>query len=241
MSQTVSSILAKIPYGTVLYVGLRVLVALSVVLFLARGSFVEAASAASILALMLVPELLRRKYDVHVPFEIEVSVVAFIFFTLFLGSLNNFYERIAWWDLLLHFQSGILLGIIGFSLIYVLNRGGVGKLALSPFFVSFFSVCFSMAVSVVWEIYEFGMDSFFGYNMQRSGLPDTMEDLIVNTLGALIVGVVAFGWMHARMRIPFTPRRLAGSRYDPSRAISVTDGAAPLTPSPATDTVQEPP
>lgn len=200
--------------GNVLYVGLRVLVFLGIALFLFRRDWIDAVSAFVILIVMLVPSLLRHKYKLYLPFELEVAVVSFIFVTLFLGSLNDFYEKFWWWDALLHLQSGFLLGMLGFTLIYLLNTGAPKKLTLSPFFVAFFAVCFSLAVSVVWEIYEFAADSFFGFTMQRSGLPDTMMDLIVNTVGALIVGIVAYTWMRIRLRLPFTPKRLAGSRYD---------------------------
>ncbi|MEA3323353.1 MAG: hypothetical protein U9Q12_03965, partial [Patescibacteria group bacterium] len=60
------------------------------------------------------------------------------------------------------------------------------------FFVALFAVCFSMAVAVVWEIFEYVMDIGFGTNMQKSGLVDTMEDLIVATIGALIVGLLGY-------------------------------------------------
>lgn len=207
---------SKSALGNLLYYGMRVLVILAIALFALAGDFLDAVMAGLILVLMLIPRFLSRQYRFHLPFELELFVVSFTFLTLFLGSLNNFYERFSWWDNLLHFQSGILLGFIGFILVYFLNEGTPRKLALSPFFIAFFSVCFSMAMSVVWEVYEFTMDSAFGFNMQRSGLVDTMADLIVNSIGAIIVGVAAFVWIQVRRRIPFTPKRLAGSWYDRS-------------------------
>lgn len=201
-------------FGTILYYGMRALVVLAIILFLARRDWIDAVTAGFILVLMLAPSLLRRHTRLYLPFELELFIVGFTFLTLFLGSLNNFYERISWWDSLLHFQSGILLGFIGFILVYLLNGGAPKRLTLSPFFLAFFAVCFSMAMSVVWEIYEFTADSLFGFNMQRSGLVDTMKDLIVNTVGALVVASAAYGWMLVRRRIPFTPKRLAGTWYD---------------------------
>lgn len=205
---------SKSAFGNLLYYGMRVLVILAIALFALRGDFLDAVIAGLILVLMIVPSFLRKKYNLHLPFELELSIVGFTFVTLFLGSLNNFYERFPWWDSLLHFQSGILLGFIGFLLVYLLHSGAPGRLVLSPFFIVFFSICFSMAMSVVWEVYEFTADSLFGFNMQRSGLVDTMKDLIVNSIGAIIVGIVAYIWMQIRRRIPFTPKRLAGSWYD---------------------------
>jgi uncharacterized membrane protein YjdF len=210
--------LTRIPLGTILYYGLRTLVGMAAALFALNGRWVDAISAAFILLLMLVPSLLRRRYRLSLPFELEFAIAIFVFLTLFLGSLNDFYERYAWWDTLLHFQSGILLGMLGFVLIYLVNRAGMGKIVLSPFFLAFFAACFSMAVSVVWEIYEYAADSLFGFSMQRTGLDDTMGDLIVNTVGALAVAIIAYLWIHMRQRIPFTSKRLAGSWYDPDRA-----------------------
>lgn len=199
----------------VLYYGMRLFVTIATGVFLFNGNWTDAASAALILLLMFMPAILKKRYKLYIPFELEAAIVVFVFLTLFLGSLRDFYERVSWWDMLLHFQSGILLGVAGFVLIYTLNERKNERLALSPFFVSFFAACFSMAMGVIWEVYEFAADSFFGFNMQRSGLPDTMQDLIVNTAGAIVVAVAAYIWMRARLRVPFTPRRLAGSKYDP--------------------------
>ena len=44
----------------------------------------------------------------------------------------------------------------------------------------------------MWEIFEFGMDSVFGTNMQKSGLRDTMGDLIVDTIGAAVVSTIGY-------------------------------------------------
>jgi hypothetical protein len=202
--------------ATFWYYSLRVLVVLAVFFFLWHRNWVDAVSAALILVLMLAPAFLRKKYDLFIPFELEFAISSFVYVTLFLGSLRDYYERISWWDTLLHFQSGVLLGMVGFVLIYILNQSHTGKLALSPFFISFFAASFSMAVGVVWEIYEYAIDTFLGFNMQRNGLPDTMHDLIFNTVGALAVAVAGLLWSRWRMRVPFTPRRLAGSPYDRS-------------------------
>lgn len=50
-----------------------------------------------------------------------------------------------------------------------------------------------MTTGAAWEIFEFGVDQIFGTTMQKptyggsSGLVDTMEDLIVDAIGASIV------------------------------------------------------
>jgi LPXTG-motif cell wall-anchored protein len=124
--------------------------------------------------------------------------------------LHDYYEKFALWDGILHFQSGILLGIVGFVLVYTLNEQSTKKIYLSPGFISFFAVTFSLAASVVWEIYEYLFDILLGYNMQESGLPDTMGDMIVNAIGALIVGLLGYLWMRKRKKLPFTPSDISG-------------------------------
>ena len=200
--------------ATLWYYGLRALVIVATLYFLVHGNWLNALSSAFILLLMLTPAFLRKKYDVYIPFELELAISSFVYVTLFLGSLNNYYERFAWWDALLHLQSGILLGTVGYVLIYILNETQTGRLTLSPFFVSFFAACFSIAMGVIWELYEFAVDNAFGFNMQRNGLQDTMHDLILNTTGAIVIALIGYIWTRWRLRVPFTPRRLAGSRYD---------------------------
>jgi len=200
-------------FAGIIYYGMRALVLLSVVIFLFRGDWGSAFSAAFISFLMFLPSFLKKQYRIYLPFELDLAIVMFIFLTLFLGSLGNFYEQISWWDDMLHFLSGIFFGILGFIVIYLLNSEHIGKLNLTPFFVSLFAICFSLALSVVWEIYEFAVDQTLGFNMQRDGLMDTMTDLIVNAVGALIVAGVAYFWIRRQKKVPFTPSRLSRFQY----------------------------
>jgi len=190
-----------------LYYGMRLLVALAIVAFTLSGDWVSVFNASLILGLILLPRLVKMQYKIYLPLVLEVAIVGFIFLSLFLGSLRNYYERFPLWDGVLHFQSGILLGVVGFVVVYLLNARKTSKFRMSPGFVSFFAVCFSMALSVVWEVYEYAVDSWFGYTMQESGLPDTMGDLIVNGSGAIIVGLLSYFWMKRTENLPFAPEK----------------------------------
>ena len=46
------------------------------------------------------------------------------------------------------------------------------------------------------------MDQLFGLNMQKSGLNDTMTDLLVNTVGAMIGALSGFFWLKGRQLGP---------------------------------------
>ena len=59
---------------------------------------------------------------------------------------------------------------------------------------------FSLAVTIgtIWEIFEFTMDQLFGLTMQKSGLVDTMWDLMVDCAGAFLGAISGFFWMKGR-------------------------------------------
>jgi uncharacterized membrane protein YjdF len=140
--------------------------------------------------LSYIPSLIERKYKVDLPVQFEIAIVAFIYGAIFLGEAGNFYEKIWWWDDMLHTVSGVILGFAGFLMLYTLYYQK--KLQTTPKMLSFFAVCFAVAAGAVWEIFEYAMDQLFGLNMQKSGLPDTMGDLIVDLIGAILVATAGY-------------------------------------------------
>lgn len=154
-----------------------------------------------IIAVTLAPFLLARLLRVFIPPEFVLLAIGFVFASLFLGEVHDYYARFWWWDIALHSTSGFLLGIVGFLLVHVLNETEDIGVHMKPGFVAFFAFLFAVGTGTLWEIFEFSMDSFFGMNMQKpmlgdpSGLTDTMWDLIVDTLGALIISVLGYGFI----------------------------------------------
>lgn len=169
---------------------LRVSIAGGIVWALLIGNW-EAFSI-SILALLLTftPDIIERKYHFVLPIEFHGIIVVFMYMSLFLGSGYDAYEKYFWWDAVLHTVSGIVLSFAGFLILYVLHQQG--KLKASPAIIAFFTFCTGVALGGVWEIYEFTIDSVFGTNMQRTGLSDTMWDLIVDAVGALAISAAAY-------------------------------------------------
>ncbi len=150
--------------------------------------------------LVLIPFFVRR-LKLVLPTEIEIVIILFIYATLFLGEVQDFYLRFWWWDILLHGFSALIFGFIGFTILYfMVNRH---ELKARPWALAIFSFSFAIAIGVVWEIFEFSMDSFFGLNMQKSGLLDTMSDLIVDVLGALISSTIAFVYLKTHKDLIF--------------------------------------
>lgn len=162
--------------------------------------YLTAALVGCIIILTVLPTLLGRRFNVFIPPEFEMVSVGFIFLSLFLGEVRSYYQRFWWWDAVLHTGSGFLLGIFGFLLVYVLNQEKNIQLHMRPAFVALFSFVFAVAIGAVWEIFEFSMDNAFGLNMQKSGLRDTMWDLIVDTVGAFVVSTGGYIYMKRGMK-----------------------------------------
>lgn len=159
-----------------------------------NGQAMVAAVAVGVGVLTLLPIYVQRVIDVRIPPGFLVAIAAFLMATLYLGEVKDYYESIWWWDIMLHVGSAIGFGLTGVILMLILVRGN--RLTAAPITVSFFAFCFAVMIGVLWEILEFTMDQTLGTNTQKSGLDDTMWDLIVDCLGAL-VGAAA-GWIYLK-------------------------------------------
>ena len=180
---------------TRLTLAIRIVLLASAVIAALLGQWDTAVITAAIGAVTHLPAIISRRCQFTLPADFEFLAVLFVFGSLFLGEVRGYYTRFWWWDALLHTGAGFLLGILGFLLVYALNQRGLGNLQLRPVFIAFFSFTFSLALGVLWEIFEFGMDLVFELNMQKSGLVDTLWDLIVNVLGAAAIAILGYGWL----------------------------------------------
>ncbi len=154
--------------------------------------------------LFSITQIIQDKYKFRLPGELQLLLIIFIYAGVFLGGVRDFYYRFAWFDSLLHAISGLGLGFLGFLIPYSLYK--TGKMKASPFLIALFGFCFALSLGALWEIFEFGMDELFGFNMQKArdlelvygyfdtrlGVLDTMHDLILDALGALIASVAGY-------------------------------------------------
>ncbi len=178
------------------------LMAIDLGVVVAEGHWLSAFLILTIALLILLVTVFSDRLAVQIPSELQVLALLFVFAALFLGEVRSYYDKIWWWDIALHSTSGLLMGILGFLLVYVLNASQKIAFSMTPRFVAFFAFMFAVAVGALWEIFEFSMDSLFGARMQKamfndpSGLTDTMWDMIVNAIGAAFISV--FGWWYMK-------------------------------------------
>ena len=168
------------------------------------------------LVVLHVPMALKRWVRIELPGALSAAYYIFIIGATVLGEVCEIYYLIPCWDNILHLSSGAMCGMLGSMLTVTFLQRKDCKRLITPMLVSVIAVGFALCIGVFWEMYEFIGDSLMGLNMQKfllqngsalvgqAALVDTMKDLIVDMLGALIAGVSAYrsikyeqGWLHA--------------------------------------------
>jgi len=169
---------------------LQVVLVLLVFVALWESRWLVAFTAAGFVGLTFLPSLLKRQFGLFLPNEVILLNTFFLFGSFALGEFQRFYERFWWWDLMLHGLSAFVMGMFGFLVIYIYEKAG--RITVRPFFMTVVAYCIAIAIGAMWEVFEFLMDYGFGFNMQKSGLVDTMTDMMMNQAGALVAVVIGY-------------------------------------------------
>lgn len=175
-----------------------------------------AALTLGIAVIISIPLVIVPRLHVFIPPQFQLLTIAIVFAALFLGEVRDYYTRFAWWDTALHGVTGFLMGMVGFLIVYMFNEVEHIGLRMKASFVAFFAFMFALGAGAIWEVAEFILDQTLGMNLQKpmlddpSGLTDTMYDLMVDALGALVICV--YGYLHLkRPHKGFFLRRWIGS------------------------------
>lgn len=223
------------------YMVLRVMVIAVLVLQVLNKNYENVFLCALTLLLLIIPSFIQVQFKIEFPSTLEIIMLLFIFAAEILGEIREFYVIYPFWDTMLHTLNGFLAAAIGFSLVDLLNQSERMKFKLSPAFLAIVAFCFSMTIGVIWEFFEFGVDKFLGFDMQKDtivhtigsvmldpaggnkvyrisdiqdvivngqnlglggyldiGLIDTMKDLLVNFIGAVVFSIVGFIYVKNR-------------------------------------------
>lgn len=127
------------------------------------------------------------------PSSFEIIILIFVFLAQYFGEIRNFYGTFWWWDLLLHAIFGSYVVVVG----HFLLKGTMEKTHKITkqrfvFFKIMFAFCFAITLGTLWEIFEFAGDYIFRTSMIKGGLNDTLTDLIIKTMAALITSIVYY-------------------------------------------------
>lgn len=162
-----------------------------------------------LLALMLVPVVFTKVTRFKIPEVMEVLYIVFCAGSIICGEILDFYGKIGWWDSLLHGMSGVMFGILGYLILNTFNHYDGNRIRFSPILISIWTVCFTVSMGVIWELFEYACDEFLGTNMQQflvgtgtldhgealvghAALKDTMKDLALDLVGSIIPAVIGY-------------------------------------------------
>lgn len=204
----------------------QLLTVITVIRLLPTGDGNRLAMAFGTVLLILLPEVMERL------FRCRLSLPVYLFGLVYaigpmLGHCWDLYYAGIGWDKLLHAAGGVMFALIGLFLFDFFSKED-----RSVLLSAIFALCFSMALSVLWEFVEYGCDLLFHTDMQNDtlvtsiysyllgdgpgvagsledistvtvdgtllptggyidiGLIDTMQDMLVETLGAAVVSTV---------------------------------------------------
>jgi hypothetical protein len=173
---------------------LQLAIAVLVIILLLKGVWISAFAGAMIFALTFVPAFFERQLSVHLPIEFTLLTTVFLYASFALGEVRDFYTRFWWWDLMLHSLSSLTIGIMAFLAIYVFHM--TRRVQMAPIYIASMTFCLTVTMGTLWELFEFSLDWFFQFTMQKSGLIDTMTDLMVDVIGAFIAAIL--GYLYVR-------------------------------------------
>lgn len=181
----------KINIGSraVIYIVVRVMFGVLAVSSLSRGDYEAAVIALTGLVLSIVPQIIIRRLQLKLPLLYELVVLGFIVASIMLGELLDVYSSFWWWDSLLHLSSGVIIGYIGYMVLFTLHLQG--KLDVSAGMVAFLTFSVSMMVAAMWEVFEFAVDQATGSLMQLHNT-DTMKDIVLAMIGSLVASGAAY-------------------------------------------------
>ncbi|MCI2096571.1 MAG: hypothetical protein LKK25_00090 [Sphaerochaeta sp.] len=222
------------------YLVLRGLVIAIIVLSILQRKYENLFMCAMALVMFNLPSLFERRLSIEIPDTLEIIIYLFIYAAQILGEMRSFYVRFPFWDTMLHMLNGFICAGVGLALINLINHRSHNLVfRLSPPYVAIAAFCFSMTVGVLWEFFEYGMDSIVHTDMQKDtvvhaiytvtldetktnkvvaikdiqrtevngqdlgvdgyldiGLNDTMKDLFVNCIGAVVFSI--YGYFYAK-------------------------------------------
>ena len=174
----------------------RILIVLIAIFLISQKEFKNLGILVITMLLTFYDKIVEKVLKIKLEDKLKISLIIFIFAAQCLGTVLGFYGRFLWWDTMLHTISGIIFFFLGEAIIKQMNNEKV-KGELNNIIIIAFAVCFSLSTGVIWEIFEFFVDSLLGQNMQvakgligQEAVMDTMIDLISVTVGTIFISIV---------------------------------------------------
>lgn len=173
--------------GTIISYILQIVLVILLIISIVERDWIYIFACSISIMISFIPAILKRDYHITLPWVFELLIATALFLHVG-GGVFKAYHLIPGYDILTHFVSALVVSFLAFSIIYILDEYWEG-LCMDTYAMAFVVVIFTMAMGVVWEFLEWTVDMVFG-TTEQLGLQDTMQDLLVDTLGGIIMAVV---------------------------------------------------
>ena len=175
---------------TFVYWFLRFLVVISMIFQALNHNWNNVALCILTLILFTVPGIISKQFHIKFPEIFEIIVYIFIYSAEILGEIQNFYGIFEHWDTILHTLNGFLCGVMGFSLVDILNHNEDHHIDMSPAFAALVAFSFSMSIGVLWEFGEYTVDNYLLKDMQKDKIVEKFQSVKINPDGVNIPVIV---------------------------------------------------
>lgn len=146
----------------------------TIMLLLAGGEPDRLLLAVVTLLLAALPMLMEKLLHCRISLPIYIFSLAYAIGPM-LGHCWKLYYTVPVWDKLLHISGGVMFAIVGAYLFDLLVKNKELPVARTVF-----ALCFSIAIAVLWEFFEFGADVLLGMDMQ--------DDVVIHSLTSYLLG-----------------------------------------------------
>ncbi|MBT3583205.1 hypothetical protein HN924_00585 [Candidatus Woesearchaeota archaeon] len=149
--------------------------------------------------LAIIPSVFAKSHKVNLPWGIDLFITITLL-TNVLGYVLNFYATLWWWDIIVHGTAGMLVALLAFSIVFILNYHTT-KVKIDIRMMFLFIIFFTIAMGALMEVWEWTIDLIvFGRIVEQSNplltpLNDTMKDIVVDTIGGIIVAFIGIIWI----------------------------------------------
>ncbi len=151
-------------------------------------TLVQTISAIALLT-TFIPTILNKIFNIQIPASYEILYLMFVYGLLILGEQRGFYHGLWWWDILMTFTASLALGFTALSVIHVLHK--TNRINTNPILAAILIFAMATSLATLWQIFEFTLDTIIHSGLQKN-LQNTMQDLSINTLGALLVSIAGY-------------------------------------------------
>jgi hypothetical protein len=136
-----------------------------------------------VLGALMVPRALGTPGRLDVGFGVVLLVAAW-------SGVLDVYQRLAWWDLVMHFTATGLIAAVAYAIVVRLGSGlppAQAGARAQRVGVAVLTSALGMGLSVLWELGEWLGDTYVDASIHVTQV-DTLGDLVAGGLGALVAG-----------------------------------------------------